>query len=505
MAARAADPWYNAADTNLGSSYRIDDNAIYELLWNRGRAQRVPDGSLITRENVALEIQRRNPAQLFQFPMARVQAAVSSATAQQQQATHSPRLPTRLIRLMQQFEQESNRLATELNIGLWPNLNRDLYMVLAKPEDYVSTPRLYRRVQELIQQRGRLVELFREYVSSKQIYFRDRSSRGLFHMNPDPRKLIVILVGHGGMSPLNIRIPANVEFRTYNPPSLISLLLPYELYWNQGYLHVPAAYNNGEMNQFFSRFGMALHPYRLVPNITFHASNPVPETLNFGNRWNTVKQMDAAGIYIFYEGDYSDFEFIPHSTSVLLCGGNTLQQIIAFLQGYIQTRYGKNTFELVSLLCQSVFQSTDSSLSSIFEIFSDSYDFGPDLFAQDKKSKIMSIFSTFVFSNIEMKTEDARSLQAKLSQLMNKEELIRYLIYLRDGFEHLLALNHHVGFVIQGHQIVIEQDRKIRTMIQIVINLLSDPTLYQGKKTKKHKRTKSKGRKYLKHKRNSRK
>ena len=117
----------------------------------------------------------------------------------------------------------------------------------------------------------------------------------------------------------------------------------------------------------------------------------------------------------------------------------------------------------------------------------------------------MSIFSTFVFSNIEMKTEDARSLQAKLSQLMNKEELIRYLIYLRDGFEHLLALNHHVGFVVQGHQIVIEQDRKIRTMIQIVINLLSDPTLYQGKKTKKHKRTKSKGRKYLKHKRNSRK
>ncbi len=156
-------------------------------------------------------------------------------------------------------------------------------------------------------------------------------------------------------------------------------------------------------------------------------------------------------------------------------------------------------------MCKTDIKTTDSSLSSIFEIFSDSYDFGPDLFAQDKKSKIISIFSTFVFSNIEMKTEDARSLQAKLSQLMSKEELIRYLIYLRDGFEQLLALNQHVGFVIQGHQIVTEQDRKIRTMIQIVINLLSDPSLYQGKKTRKHKRTKSKGRKHQKQKRNSRK
>jgi hypothetical protein len=92
---------------------------------------------------------------------------------------------------------------------------------------------------------------------------------------------------------------------------------------------------------------------------------------------------------------------------------------------------------------------------------------------------------------------------------MSRAELIRYLRYLHDTFVEMLRLNQlllaHPS--IQGalSEMTQRQDLKIRTMIQILYNLLNDPTL--GKKTRKYKKqsNKNKDNKNSQNKRNSQK
>jgi len=491
MAARAEDPWYRAALNNLGTSYRQQDNPIYEILWQRGLSQGLQNGILITRDNVAAEIRVQQQAAAGLIPVAPAVAPATGPLVAPAPAVVAPALVApavalnpsfspALIQLMQDFQAQS----ALLNI-----FGTNLDYVLDNPQIYFPTP----AIQTLVQLRTSIIQLFQLYLLSKQNYFSQRAASGLLHMNASPRKLIVMLVGHGGMSHQNIRIPEHITFTSYNPPSLFSILLPNHMYWNQGGLGTPTAYNNGDIDQYSQGYQMSPRRYRIVPNITFCAANPGPDPLNF-SPGNVVKQLDAAGIYIFYQGD-NEFEFIPHANAVVRAGGNTLQQLVLFLNQYIQTHYGKPSFELVSLLCQSIYSSEDVSLTSIFQVFSDLYDFGPFVFYRGTKQRIIDIFSEFISNNIEMKSDDAREIKQRLNGIMSRDELIRFLQYLQTTFQSLLTLNQYLEtrYTLGGiqWQLLSMQGRKISTMLQIVYNLLSDPSLGKKRRTRNKRNTRT--------------